>query len=577
MEKHFNKIAGKNGFYDFEDKLNYFDYFGIKGEDLENVFLLFKKYENNMHELKNNIYQRIMERYTFYTNHTYNKETKKFVKVKNDSEKRVAKALFTSVVFLGARLVSQEYVLLSTINKLIYNVNLRVFKFFNEKFNYKIYKKSLKEYYETLSTFGIFFMDQNTETYSILSNMDEYIDKDYYSLEAYKDIFLFMWMYTYIKFSCDLSDYKFKYDDSKRLYPKFNSNVLSPMDYDHIFNEVGFEQENAKRIDTVEDFRGWSLEPYYITIENQIREYYKDLMLVGTVNLNQYFYVADVIKEIYLNFSYYTYDELANSLFTEASTATDKIYTKEELDFIIEYCSLNLEKEEYKTAKVDDLYDVIYKKPLFNFKDQKGNRLLIAYPEFVWMSYQMQKEYHFFDKELSKKFNARLKVDYNPILNDQLKKVEKRFGVMKAFDPNEIQFFAESKNHTQQNPLTDCVLYDPALNRLLFVLTNFYSVENIDWLNAKRTIDTYAISSKIIPSIFSRSFSVIMKDIKKIKKQMRKMGVKFEDEENVKVEGIVFINDILNAIPKVKVNDFTVHVVGISTMEYFTNSYIYKK
>ncbi|AUM62784.1 hypothetical protein [Spiroplasma monobiae] len=578
MEKHFNKIAGKNGFYDFEDKLNYFDYFDIKGEDLENAFLLFKKYENNMHELKVNIEQRIKERYEFYITHSYKKEKKEFVKVKNDGERKIVKSLFTSLVFLGARLVSQEYVLLSTINKLIYNVDLRVFKFFNEKFNYNIYKKSLKEYYETLTTFGLSYLDTDIDTFNIFQRMDEYIEKDLYSLKAYKDIFLFMWMYTYIKYSCDLSDYAFKINDSKRSYPKINSNVLVPMNYDRFFDEEGFEEENEKRKTIVNDFRGWSLEPYYITIENQVRDYYKQLMLVGNVNLNDYFVVADEIKKIYLNKPYYSVVELEQTLFTEASAASQKLYTMEEIEFIIKYVTFDKKSEEYRNYKLDNFYDLIYKKPILEFRDSNGNPILLAFPEFIWMAYHMQREYHFFDKKLSKTFNVMLRKDYNPTINEQLKKIEKRFGVMKAIDPKTLPFFIDEKNNGVNSSLVDCILYDKALNRLFFVLTNFYSAENIDWINAKRTIDTYGLNSRIVSMMFSRTFNTVAKDLKKLKKQIKKLGIELNgDESEIKIEGILFINDILNAIPVMKVDKYPVHIVSVSTMEYFTTSYIYKK
>ncbi|QHX36790.1 hypothetical protein [Spiroplasma sp. BIUS-1] len=577
MEKHFNKISGKNGFYDFEDKLNYFEYFGIKGEDLENVFLLFKKYENNMHALKTSVEEKIKDRYEFYINNSYNKSTKKFTKIRDAGEKIISKALFTSSIFLGARLVSQEYVLLSTINKLIYNVDLRVFKFGNEKFSYHIYKKSLKEYYETLSTFGYFIMEENEETLNIFERMDEYSEKNLYSLEAYKDIFLYLWMYTYIKFSCDLSDYKFKYDDTKRVYPKIKNNVLSPMDYDKFFDEEGFEEENLKKESTVQDLRDWSLEPYYITLENKIRDYYKELNLVGTVSLDEYFIVADEIKKIYLKNTKYNVLELSKTLFTEAGAVSEKIYTNEEIDFIIKYLTFDRKFEDYKNLKLDDFYNEVYKRPIFEFKNSNKDIVLLSFPEFIWMSYHMQKQYHFFDKTLSKTFNTKLRKDYHEIINDQLLRIEKRFKVMKALDLNDIPFFIESKMHTPENVLANTLLFDPTANRLLFVLTNFYSEENIDWLNAKRTIDTFLSDAKIAQQMFSKVFGFVSKDIKKLKKQLKKLGLEIDENVDLKIEGILFINDILNAIPKINVNGYTVHIAGISTIEYFTTSFIYKK
>ncbi|AGR42272.1 hypothetical protein [Spiroplasma diminutum] len=577
MEKRFNKISGKNGFYDYDNQLNYFEYFNIKGEDLEKAFLLFKKYENNMHELKQNIESQIQMRYEFYISNSYNKETKRFTPVRNESDRRVAKAMFTSSIILASRLILQEYNMLSTVNKLLYNVDIKVVKLFKEKYNYSIYKKSLKEYYETLSAWSLFFYEKNNETSLILSKMDEYVEKDIYFLEEYKDIFLYFWMYTYIKSSCDLSDYKYKHDNTKRVYPRVNNNVLSPMDFDYIFKYDNDFDEEEKRKLLVKDFRSWSLEAYYASIEEHKNKYYNELKIWDNLTFNEYFKLSNSLSNIFLNSSYYLMEQLEKEVFTETASKNEKIHTKEEVEFVINFLTFDKNPRDYHDLKIDSYYNLIYKKPIFNYIDSNYNRILISFPEFIWMSHEIQRDYNFMDREIVQNFNRLLKNDFHYTLNDQLKKIQKRFNIITAFDTDKISLFSNDGVAMFDRTIANSVIYNPTLNIIMLVLTNFYSNENISWLNAKRTIDTFSPDSKLVQTIFSKTLNVVSKDIKKLKKQLKKMGIVFKDEENVRIEGLLFVNDVLSAIPKVKVSGFDIHIVDISTMEYFTNSYIYKK
>ncbi|WP_339030521.1 hypothetical protein [Spiroplasma endosymbiont of Cantharis nigra] len=573
MRKHFNKIAGNNGFFDFEEKLNFFEYFDINNNDLTNAFDVLKKYEKNMKNLRNMMENQIIERFNFYVNNSFNKKDNSFVENKTEQEKKLSKALVISAIFLAARLISQEYITLSTSNEFLYQDENNS----DSSFNFKNYKNSLKGFYETLTAWGLYFTDDCIENLSILSRMDEYIKKDVYSMKRYKDIFLYLWLYTHVKNSCDLTTYKNNASEIKSFFPKITGNALAPLNYEYIFDQGEYPDEAEIRKNIINDFKAWSLEAYDNVINNQIKKYYKSADFLENLNFEEYFNLVDLLKNMYLKRNFYSLGDIQANMAQESSDAGSINYSTEQIELTSNYLVFNKNSGEFNNKNIDEYYSLIYKKPILSFLNQNKAKILITYPEFLWMAKHMQKRYHFFDSNISNKFFLMLKKDYSLILNQQLKKIERRFNNIKVFNANELLIFRPSDDKEQNNSIANSIIYDPWLNKIFVILVNFFPPENIDWLNEKRTIDTLSENSNYVANIFSEPLNFVLKELKKIKKQLKKLELKFSDEKTVEVEGILFVNDILNAIPKVEVNGVNVYVSSISAMEHFTNSYIYKK
>ncbi|WP_053946367.1 hypothetical protein [Spiroplasma cantharicola] len=573
MKTNFNKISGNNGFFDFEEKLNFFDYFNINSTDLKDAFSVLRKYENNMLTLKRMMESQITTRLNFYINNSFNKIENKFVENKTNEEKKLSKALVVSVIFLAARLVSQEYITLTTSSEYAYEYENSS----NKSFNFENYKKSLKSYYETLTAWAMYFMDSNIENLSILSRMDEYIKKNVYSMERYKDIILYLWLYTHVKNSCDLTKYKNDASELKAFFPKITENVLAPLNYEYIFDQQEYQEEAEIRKKIVSDLKIWKIKEYDNVIKNLIIKYYKTLNFSETLVFNDYFNLIDIIKDMFLKKNFYSLDDITSNLLNPNSAAVPRIYSSEEVELTVKNLEFDKNAIDFNYKAIEQYYNLIYKKPLLSFLNKNQSKILVAYPEFIWMANHMQKKYNLFDSNISKKICAMLKEEYFLTLNQQLKKIERRFRNLKVFNPNDLSIFKATDDKTQNKIEVNSIVYDPSLNKLFVVLVNFYPPENIDWLNEKRTIDTLSENSNYVANLFSEPLNFVLKELKKIKKQLKKLELKFSDEKEVTVEGILFVNDILNAVPKVDVNGVNVYVSSISTMEHFTNSYIYKK
>ncbi|AGR41390.1 hypothetical protein [Spiroplasma taiwanense] len=557
MIKDFNKISGKANFYDYNNQLNYFDYFGITDRDLENVFKVFKMNQKKPEFLLKILSSKINEKISFYISNVY--INGKLHKLTLPADFIASKAFLSGLFYTAARLLIQEFVLLSTANKTTFNVDLKVFKFGNEKFKYYMYKNSLKKYYQSIFSWTIPLLENNSDTINIFSNLDKLIENKAYNLKLYKDLFICIWMHTYIKEFCEIKEY-FSINNLEEEI-EFRFNVLNPINYDLLFKkEDSFEKQ--KRIDIIKTFYERKDEKIELEIKQLKNKVFKKIKLFNSITLYQWFLILEQIKMSFKICDLYELKTYVDSLHEIVIENIDKNIEKDDLLSLVKML-LN-----YKNSK--DFISIFYKHPIISFTNSTSTRYLISFPEFIWLTENFLNKYTYFEKEILNIFNNEIKVELHYFLNNKLKIISKKYSSIVVYEPENNKYFWKQAKKDVRNLKVNSVIYEKRLDKTFFVINDFFINNLENEQNMKRSFENTNEFNNIFQKNYSAKISTFEKDIRKIKKQLK-------IKQDTVDEFIIITNDILNLYPKVKFKDLTFYIADITTLDYFLNNFLYKK
>ncbi|QEH62040.1 hypothetical protein SCHIN_v1c08450 [Spiroplasma chinense] len=566
-ERYFQKISGRGNFYDFDDQLNYFDYFGIEPEDIIQMFDELEKNEKRMGSYLLELEQMIYDRVEFYSTNVRDAKAG-FIRIFDEKTIQSGRAFVASMIYLGARLLAQEFVLLSTVNKANFSVDLRVYKFDKEKYNYRIYQNSLRIFYEALSAWSYTFIKNNEDMLSFFSKMDDFIDKKIYDLKAYKDLFMLIWMYSYAKQAKDARDFHLSLDPKTEAYVKVDRNVLKPLKFGSLLELDKEEQDRKER--RIEDLTLWIDPELRQMAKDTKEELFKDVPFSKFLTLEDYIKVLDKLIFSFEYYNVYDYTGYMTNLFeTIQKVFGEKINFEMLTDMIKDATFYNITT--HTTDVLDDFYETgIYKRPLLGFNDTQRRFFIVGYPEMIWMSIHAQKEYMLFDSVVRNKMFELRDEKMHDMVNWTIWKLGKRFAVIENIDPNNVPYFATRNRDKKTNNLVDAIAYERNANICFFFFNNIFTDNAEPWAKYKDSLKTIIGPGNLVDRVVKNRYSSFAKDIKKLRKQMNL-------PKDVKFSVVLLVNEVLEVDPKIEMEDYNIFIVDYSTLEFFLTSFIYKK
>ncbi|AHI53059.1 hypothetical protein [Spiroplasma culicicola] len=568
VERFFQKLSGRGDFYDFDDQLNYFDYFGIEPEDIIKMFEALEQNSNRMGSYMLELEQMIFERFEFYSSNIRDAKAG-FIKIFDEKTIQSGRAYVASMIYLGARLIAQEFVLLSTANKANFSVDLRVYKFGEEKYNYRLYLKSLRTFYESLSAWSYVFIKNNEEMLTFFSKMDDYIDRKIYDLKVYKDIFMLIWVYAYVKQAKDIRDYHLSLDPQTEQHVTIRKNVLNPLNFEELFALKEHDEEKKRRA-RIDDYKLW-VDP---DLKQNIKDTKTDLLdavpFNKIINLRDYFNVLDKLVFSFEYYNFYDYQGYMTNLFETVQKALGEKVNNDLLEEIIKN-SIFYNMTFHTTDVLNDFYEIgIYKRPLIGFNDSQRRFFVMGYPEIIWMAIKSQEEYMLFDSPIRNKMHELVIDKMHDMLNTSLQKLAKRFAVINIFNPEDVPYFANRSRDKKANLLVDAIAYEKNAENCFFFFNNFFKDSPLMWDIYRNSLKTSVGPGNLLDRIVKNRYSLFAKDLKKIKKQM---GL----PKDAKISVVLIVNDVLEVNPKIETEEYDIYVVDYSTIEFFLTSFIYKK
>ncbi|QGS52092.1 hypothetical protein [Spiroplasma tabanidicola] len=570
----FKKLSGRGNFYDFNSQLNYFDYFGITPDDIKLMINIMSKNENRMadffYELEKEIYKKIQ----FYSTHLRDSHLG-FIAVGEEKLKESGRAFVCSMLYLSARLLAQEYMLLSTVNKTKYNVDLRVHKFGNEKFSYKIYLQSLRVFYESLSAWSFAIMGQDFEYLIYFTKMDEFVDTKIYDLKAYKDLFMLIWMQSYVKQAKELREYILELEPDNLSSIKVAYNALKPLNFDSIF-KLDDDDLEIKRKEFIFDYNIWIDDSLKRSIRANREDIYSKVSYSESLNLNEYLEILETLIFSFRYYNVYDYEGYVTNLYGTIFKHFHNRLSGEWVVSLIKNITYSRQRDEpFKKNVLEDFYqEGIYKKPLLAFFDNNKKSNLVGFPEIIWMSFHAHKEWMLFDASILTNFNKLMNSRLREMLKDSLVSLHKRFSIIKNIEPEKIPFFQQKANINRgsvDEVFVDAIAYEENIKKCFFFVNHFFPEAPQMWHIYKCGLITYKGLDNIIKKVITPRFNIIFKDYKKISKQLKL-------PKDCQFSMVLLVNDILEVNPRIDLdNGIKLYIVAFPAIEHFLTNFIYKK
>ncbi|QBQ07885.1 hypothetical protein SGLAD_v1c06860 [Spiroplasma gladiatoris] len=571
-KRYYQRLSGRGNFYDYNSQLNYFDYFGIDNNDIKIMFDLLKKNEYRIKEFYYELEEKIFQRISFYSSHIRDAKSG-FIKLSEQKKIQSGNAFICSMIYLGSRLLAQEFVLLTTVNRSKFNVDLKVFKFGEEKYNYRLYLKSLRTFFESLSSWSYAIIKNDFEHLLYFSKMDNFVDQKIYDLKAYKDLFMLIWMQSYAMQAKEMNSYNLYLDQKSETFVKVNYNVLNPLDFSNLFRSSD-ELRNYKKTEFISDYNIWMDQELKQSVVDNRENIYNSVAFTKELSLNDYLDIVNIILSSFEYYNIYEYESYINGIY---DTLLKKYHNKISFEFVqtIIEKMIYINDQTKKSNIYKDFYqNGVYKKSLLYFKDSRKTSFILGFAEMIYMNFYAHKNWMNFEEPYLSDFNQQMNKKLNELMYETLKVVKKRFSVIELYKPNDIPLFEPKSNNKKSKASishVDAIAYEKNINTCYFFINNFFNQSPEPYDIYKCGLQVYKGLNNIIDRIVKPKLSIILNDYKKIIKQLK-------IPKNANFAMVLVVNDLLQVEPRVILdNNIKLFIVAYPTLEYFLTSFIYKK
>lgn len=567
VSEFYKRISGTNDFLDNTKQLNYLEYFGIGAEDLKSMFALMQTNLSRANAFLTKLTTKITELFEKYCLKIQIK-TGEQLKAVNKNTHDINQALITNILYLGCRVLAQEFVMLMNVEKMTYKTPITVFKFGAEKHTYRSYVKGLRCFYESLSawTYKLMNLDQNLARN--FSFMDDMLASNSLDLKAYKKIFMLIWMHGYIKQASDAKELSKQLDSESKQVCEINFNVLDPINFQNLLRvkeSVAFNDSNS-----LENFKTWRDKSYIENIKELRKNELAKLPYNDEIKISDYFLILKEIAYSFKEKDLIDYQKYSQPYLEYLCEITKNKYSMEAIHKILTQHLYNTDNK-FSEDIIASFYDNgCYLKPILVFTDHQNYLYLGSFPEIILMAIYCQEEFILLDPNVRKNILKTFDEIIATNVKEHIKKIPKRFSSMQYFDLSQVPYFASRASDGSALLQPDGIIYESNLNKCLFFVSNLFVESPRIWTDAKNAMRLLLGGQSITRNILNRTYLSWERDFKKIKKQ-----IKISNEATMEL--VIVVNRLFEINPKFEENNFVWYVVDVAVVEHFLTNYIYKK
>lgn len=567
VSEFYKRISGTNDFLDNTKQLNYLEYFGIGAEDLKSMFALIQTNLSRANAFLTKLTTKITELFEKYCLKIQIK-TGEQLKAVNKNTHDINQALITNILYLGCRVLAQEFVMLMNVEKMTYKTPITVFKFGAEKHTYRSYVKGLRCFYESLSawTYKLMNLDQNLARN--FSFMDDMLASNSLDLKAYKKIFMLIWMHGYIKQASDANELSKQLDSESKQVCEINFNVLDPINFQNLLRvkeSVAFNDSNS-----LENFKTWRDKSYIENIKELRKNELAKLPYNDEIKIFDYFLILKEIAYSFKEKDLIDYQKYSQPYLEYLCEITKNKYSMETIHKILTQHLYNTDNK-FSEDIIESFYDNgCYLKLILVFTDHQNYLYLGSFPEIILMAIYCQEEFILLDPNVRKNILKTFDEIIATNVKEHIKKIPKRFSSMQYFDLSQVPYFASRASDGSALLQPDGIIYESNLNKCLFFVSNLFVESPRIWIDAKNAMRLLLGGQSITRNILNRTYLSWERDFKKIKKQ-----IKISNEATMEL--VIVVNRLFEINPKFEENNFVWYVVDVAVVEHFLTNYIYKK
>lgn len=563
MNKYFKKIAGKSFYYDFEEYLNFFDYFGITQKDLKNAHNLLATNKDRIKNYLLEVEEMIKHRFIFFATHTKNKDNK-FINIVPPEMQLNSRAYLIGVMYTATRVLIQEFVHLKTKFPSEINSKIRTPKIDLEiSYNHHQYQNALRTYIDGMLLFIHAKIDNNQETIEMLANLDKYIDLKLVNLKDYKELFIWIWIWSQLKIGSELHLAQSNIIGTAAPYPELTKNLLELFEM-NFSNDI---RDGQNVVSNIEEFISKDDTSCIEKYKKAVEEINSEVFILNKITINTYLKILDNIQHTFSFFSAYLRNpyltELANTIYKREFEYIDD----ENMYKIIQNLSYKPPEIKSEFLNMNTYESNLHSKPLIQLDDNEKNSYLITFPEIVWYSLYMIENFDILDKPIKEIIKQKMFIKQKEIIEKSIliadyKLKSNFFRFMNSLDYN--------ISKKQKNLKFDQVFFDYKTNQLYFCINHYFEpnqfvyddyVDNISMFMGDNCIVNNFVKSKLVP---------LAKEMKRLKKD-------FPIVADTKITGVIISNKTFDKANKLVINDYDVFVVNMTNVEFLFSDFVFRK
>jgi hypothetical protein len=292
MGNNFKNLFESNIYQSFEDNLNFFSHFNITVDDLNNAFVFMDKGYDDPEKLMQSVEANIHKMLNLLIGHKKDANGKYTVPVA-ESEILVSKAYVTGMFFTAIRLLSQEglYVIHRDVKSLA-KINIPKVDGFDGKYRIEEYRYGLRTFLEGIAIWFYRIVDNTNEVRDVLINHNNYFDKGLFKLYEYRNLFVWIWIWSQLRVVIEFHDFEKQWDDQQREWPEIEHNCLKPFHfardeyeemYENAQQKIRYDEELTyeeylKVVDSIKNtfnyYAAFFLDGYFDTLIETIKEHH---------------------------------------------------------------------------------------------------------------------------------------------------------------------------------------------------------------------------------------------------------------------------------------------------------------
>jgi hypothetical protein len=567
MGNNFKNLFESNIYQSFEDNLNFFSHFNITVDDLNNAFVFMDKGYDDPEKLMQSVEANIHKMLNLLIGHKKDANGKYTVPVA-ESEIPVSKAYVTGMFFTAIRLLSQEglYVIHRDVKSLA-KINIPKVDDFDGKYRIEEYRYGLRTFLEGIAIWFYRIVDNTNEVRDVLINHNNYFDKGLFKLHEYRNLFVWIWIWSQLRVVIEFHDFEKQWDDQQREWPEIEHNCLKPF---HFYINA-YEKEHYHEIkDDIYKLTMWREELARDEYEEMYENAQQKIRYDEELTYEEYLKVVDSIKNTFNYYAAFFLDGYFDTLIETIKEHHHIVMDEEKLKTIVHSLLFDIDSLRGSDYGRDFYATGLFHSPLLTLKDLYGKPVIIGYPEIIELSRRLNQIYDFPNTPTNEKIKSVMEMDFKKFLVKQIERTDRRYNVRYFKYQNKFEYELGNEKKDKMVTQYDQVAFDIGSNYLFFCDEFFFRNEPILWAEWKNDVKMFIGNESYSNRFVKRKILPVLKNMKRIKKD-------FAIDGETKLIYVIFTNLFFNHPSKYEVNGITYYVINYTEVNYFLKTMVFKK
>jgi hypothetical protein len=567
VERRYKDLFESKMYQSFEENLNFFNYFNITPDDLENALKYIEKGYEDPIKLKKIVEDNINKTLDFLLHHTKDQNGKYTVPVQ-EKDLEMSKAYIVGMFFTAIRILSQELLYAwRRDTKTLAKIKTPVLdKEQANHYDINQYRHGLRTFLEGIILWFYQELSDSEAVQDIIINHDLYFDNGLFALGEYRNLFVWIWIWSQLRVVNDFYSYLSAKLPTEAHWPELTRNVLEPFVF-YLDNE---EKEFYKSIISErETMNLWKEDHIVDNFDEVYRNSLSKIKFNDEMTYEEYLKVVDIIGHTFEYYKGFLRTGFAEKLSESLQEKHRIVASESKLIQIID--SLTLETSWSSRSMESEFYELgLFQKPLLSFKNNEGGNVLVSYPEIILLSRRLQGLFDFPNAPTNKMIKDVMEPELRKFIQKEIEKTDKRYNVHYFKYKNNFQYELSGGKKKEIVTTFDQVMYDTTANYLFFCADFFFRREPILWNVWKNDTKMFTGDDSYVMRFVRRKIIPISENMKKIKKD-------FAIDDTTKITTVIFTNLELLHPPKFTWENITFFVINYAEVNYFLKTLVYKK